>query len=37
LNTSSNALVYEELEAGGVEIKRDLESLLSGQEIRCLI
>jgi hypothetical protein len=34
LNTSSNALVYEELEAGGLEIKRDLECLLSGQEIR---
>jgi hypothetical protein len=34
LNTSSNAIVYEELEAGGFEIIRDLESLLSGQKIR---
>jgi hypothetical protein len=34
LNNSSNALVYEELAAGGLEIKKDLEDLLSGQEIR---
>jgi len=34
LNTSSNALVYEELAAGGLEIKRDLELLLSGEELR---
>ncbi|HOW05892.1 PD-(D/E)XK nuclease domain-containing protein, partial [Methanospirillum hungatei] len=34
LNTSSNALVYEELEAGGLEIKRDLEVLLAGEELR---
>lgn len=31
LNTSSNALVYEELATGGLEIKRDLEILLSGE------
>jgi hypothetical protein len=34
LNTSSNALVYEELAIGGLEIKRDLEILLAGEEIR---
>ncbi|ABD41603.1 protein of unknown function DUF1703 [Methanospirillum hungatei JF-1] len=34
LNTSSNALVYEELASGGLEIKRDLEVLLSGEELR---
>lgn len=34
LNTSSNALVYEELEAGGLEMKRDIEILLSGGELR---
>ena len=34
LNTSSNALVYEELSAGGMEIKRDMELLLSGKELR---
>jgi hypothetical protein len=34
LNTSSNALVYEELAAGGLEIKHDLELLLSGEELR---
>lgn len=34
LNTSSNALVYEELSSGGLEIKRDLELLLSGEEVR---
>jgi len=34
LNTSANTLVYEELAKGGIEIKRDLERLLSGGEIR---
>lgn len=34
LNTSANTLVYEELARGGIEIKRDLERLLSGEEIR---
>lgn len=34
LNTSANTLVYEELGRGGIEIKRDLEKLLSGEEIR---
>ncbi|OQA53713.1 MAG: putative AAA-ATPase [Euryarchaeota archaeon ADurb.Bin294] len=34
LNTSSNILVYEELIKGGIEIKRDLEKILSGEEIR---
>ena len=34
LNTSANTLVYEELSQGGIEIKRDLEKLLSGEEIR---
>ena len=34
LNTSSNALVYEELSHGGLEIKRDLEILLSGGDLR---
>lgn len=34
LNTSANTLVYEELAKGGIEIKRDLEKLLSGEEIR---
>ncbi|MDX8549506.1 AAA family ATPase [Methanospirillum sp. J.3.6.1-F.2.7.3] len=34
LNTSANTLVYEELSCGGIEIKRDLEKLLSGEEIR---
>ena len=34
LNTSSNTLVYEELAQGGTEIKRDLEKLLTGEEIR---
>ena len=34
LNTSANTLVYEELAKGGIEIKRDLERLLSGEEIR---
>ena len=34
LNTSSNALLYEELASGGLLIKRDLELLLSGDELR---
>jgi hypothetical protein len=34
LNTSSNLLIYQELETGGPEIKRDLEHLLSGQDLR---
>jgi hypothetical protein len=34
LNTSANTLVYEELSQGGIEIKRDLERLLTGEEIR---
>ena len=34
LNTSSNALVYEELANGGLELKRDLEKLLAGKELR---
>ena len=34
LNTSSNALVYKELAVGGLEIKRDLELLLDGGELR---
>ncbi len=34
LNTSSNALVYEVLALGGLVIKRDLEILLAGGEIR---
>lgn len=34
LNTSANTLVYEELTQGGMEIKRDLEQLLSGEDIR---
>jgi len=34
LNTSSNALIYEELRAGGLEIEKDLQSLLSGVELR---
>jgi hypothetical protein len=34
LNTSANTLVFEELGHGGIEIKRDLEKLLSGEEIR---
>lgn len=34
LNTSANTLVYEELTRGGIEIKRDLENLLSGDVIR---
>jgi len=34
LNTSSNALIYEELKVGGLEIEKDLQSLLSGVELR---
>lgn len=34
LNTSSNILVYEELSSGWLKIKRDLEELLSGGELR---
>jgi hypothetical protein len=34
LNTSANRLVYEELEAGGLPLKRDLEKLLAGEELR---
>ncbi len=34
LNTASNELVHAELEAGGLELKRDLEKLLAGEELR---
>jgi len=34
LNTASNDLIHEELERGGLELKRDLEKLLAGQELR---
>ncbi len=34
LNTASNTLVHEELEAGGAAIRRDLEKLLAGEELR---
>ena len=34
LNTSANTLVREELKAGGLELKRDLERLLAGEELR---
>ncbi len=34
LNTASSELVYAELEAGGLEVKRDLEKLLAGEELR---
>ena len=34
LNTSSNALVHTELKNGGLELKRDLEKLLAGEELR---
>ena len=34
LNTSANILVHEELKAGGLELKRDLERLLAGEELR---
>ncbi len=34
LNTASNSLVHEELEKGGEAIRRDLEKLLAGTELR---
>ncbi len=34
LNTASNTLVHAELEAGGETIRRDLEKLLAGAELR---
>ena len=34
LNTASNDLVHAELEAGGLPLKRDLERLLKGEELR---
>jgi hypothetical protein len=34
LNTASNQLIYDELEAGGLTVKRDLEKLLKGEELR---
>jgi hypothetical protein len=34
LNTASNDLIYAELEAGGLELKRDLETLMAGEELR---
>lgn len=34
LNTASNHLVYKELEDGGMEIRRDLEKLMAGRELR---
>ncbi len=34
LNTSSNGLVHQELANGGLELKRDLEKLLTGAELR---
>ena len=34
LNTASNALIHAELEAGGLELKRDLEKLLAGEPLR---
>lgn len=34
LNTSSNELILEELEKGGMELKQDLEKLLTGEELR---
>jgi hypothetical protein len=37
LNTASNDLIHAELEAGGLELKRDLEKLLAGEELRCPI
>ena len=33
LNTASNELVYAELEAGGTEVKRDIEKLLRGEAL----
>ena len=34
LNTASNQLVHAELARGGMELKRDLEKLLAGEELR---
>jgi hypothetical protein len=34
VNTSANTLVHTELEHGGLELKRDLETLLAGGELR---
>ena len=34
LNTSSNDLIHEELAAGGAAVRRDLEKLLAGAELR---
>jgi hypothetical protein len=34
LNTASNTLIHEELEAGGETIRADLEKLLAGDELR---
>ena len=34
LNTASNELVYEELENGGLDLKRDLEKLIVGDTVR---
>jgi hypothetical protein len=34
LNTASNTLIHEELEAGGETIRADLEKLLAGKELR---
>ena len=34
LNTASNQLVYDELESGGLPVKRDLEKLLKGEDVR---
>ncbi len=34
LNTASNTLIHRELERGGLELKRDLEKLLAGEELR---
>mgnify|MGYP006279869453 CR=1 FL=1 len=34
LNTASNQLVYDELEAGGLSIQRDIENMLMGEELR---
>jgi hypothetical protein len=37
LNTASNDLIHAELETGGLELKRDLEKLMAGEELRCPI
>jgi len=34
LNTASNDLIYAELESGGLPLKRELEQLLAGEELR---